>query len=108
ITDIFKLTCGGFYTDVEIITNGVAPLIFKITHKNGVPFEVNNGNNNIFPNLEVSFYNFTVEDACGVINAGSFDISELPAKVTAANPENLVQCDDASNDGEAIFDLNSQ
>lgn len=108
IIDIFKLSCDGTISDVEIVTNGVAPLIFKITHKNGVPFVIDNGNNNIFAALEVGFYNFTVEDACGVIKVGSFDVSELPSKVTATNPVNLVQCDDESNDGEAVFDLNSQ
>ncbi len=108
ITDIFKLTCGGQIADVKIVTNGVAPLIFRITNKNGVPFVIENGNNNIFAALEIGFYNFSVEDACGVIKVGSFDISEIPALVTADNPPNMVECDDQSNDGVAVFDLTSQ
>lgn len=107
IVDIFKLSCDGTISDIEVITNGVAPLIFRITHKNGVPFEIDNGNNNIFPALEVGFYNFSVQDACGVIKVGAFDISELPAKVAAASPSNYVLCDDASLDGQEIFNLNS-
>lgn len=108
IIDILKLTCGGTISDVQIVTNGVAPLIFKIVKKNGAPFVIDNGNNSIFDNLETGFYDFTVEDACGVIKVGSFDISELPAIVTAANPADLVECDDASNDGTSIFNLTNQ
>lgn len=108
IIDIFKLTCGGPISDVQILTNGVAPLIFKIIKKDGVPLIIDNGNNDIFAALEIGFYDFTVEDACGVIKVGSFDISDLPAIVTAQNPTNLVECDDQSNDGVAIFNLTSQ
>lgn len=108
VLDIFKVTCDGTFSDVEIVTNGVAPLIFKIVKKNGVAFVINNGSNPVFAQLETGFYNFTVEDACGVIKAGTFDISKLPAAVTADNPPNLVECDDQSNDGVAVFDLTSQ
>src|SRR5690606_32397107 len=38
ILDIIKLTCSGLISDVQIITNGVAPLIFKIVQKNNLPF----------------------------------------------------------------------
>nr|MBF6609374.1 hypothetical protein [Flavobacterium sp.] len=43
IIDILKVTCSGLLSDVQIITNGVAPLIFRIVEKNGAPFLIDNG-----------------------------------------------------------------
>jgi gliding motility-associated-like protein len=108
ILSIEKVTCDGTLADVRIITDGVPPFIFKIIKKNGVPFVIDNGNNNIFANLEPALYTFTVQHSCGDIIPGEFDVSALPAAVTAHQPGNITICDDISNDGTETYDLTAQ
>nr|MBF6607291.1 T9SS type B sorting domain-containing protein [Flavobacterium sp.] len=75
---------------------------------NGAPYLIDDGDDSVFTGLEPGFYGFTVQDACGVIKPGFFDVSQLPAIVTATAPGNLIECDDESNDGIVPFDLTSQ
>jgi len=56
-----KITCGGTLADVKIIADGVPPFTYKIIAKNGQPFFVDNGPNNIFTNLDPAIYTFWVQ-----------------------------------------------
>lgn len=103
-----KITCNGALADIRVLTNGVPPLTYKIIKKNGVPFFIDNGNDNVFTNLEQAIYTFEVQHACGHIQRGDADVAQLPSLANANQPGNLETCDDASNDGQAVFDLSSQ
>ncbi|RZJ33353.1 MAG: T9SS type B sorting domain-containing protein [Flavobacterium sp.] len=103
-----KITCNGALADIRVLTNGVPPLTYKIIRKNGQPFFFDNGNNNVFTNLEQAVYTFEVQHACGHIAVGDADVAQLPSLANAVQPGNLELCDDASNDGQETFDLSSQ
>lgn len=75
INSIDAFSCSPASSDVIVTATGVAPLIYRITSKNGQPFAVDNGNNSLFTTLEPAIYNFQVEDACGNIVNRVYDIS---------------------------------
>ncbi len=108
ITGFEKVTCSGAFADVKVLTNGVPPMTYKIIKKNGVPFLIDNGNNNIFTNLEQAVYTFQVQHSCGHIATGDADVAQLPSLATATQPADLEACDDISNDGLETFDLSAQ
>ena len=81
--------CSNGVNEVIVGANGVAPLTFKITSKNGASFIINNGTSNIFTGLAQALYNFQVTDVCGNIVNRIFDINLLPEP--AITPVNL--CD---------------
>ena len=64
---------------------GIAPFIYRITTRNGLPFIVNNGSSNIFSGLSAAIYNFQVEDLCGNIVNRLFDIATLPEPIIIAS-----------------------
>lgn len=108
ITGFEKLTCNGAFSDIKVLTNGVPPMTYKIIQKNGQPFLIDNGTNNIFTNLETAIYTFEVQHSCGHIATRPIDVTLLPSLVNANQPGNLVSCDDISNDGAESFSLTSQ
>ncbi len=108
ITDISKSTCSGLTSDVTVTAAGVNPLTYQITSKNGQPFFINNGYNNVFTNLAPAIYNFLVFDPCANIGNRIVDIAALPSLVNINQPPNLVACDGDDHDGKATFDLNTQ
>lgn len=61
------IACNNGNTEVIINASGVNPIIYSITTKNGIPFLVNNGNLNVFSNLQAGIYNFQILDGCGNI-----------------------------------------
>ncbi len=75
---------GGLTTDVGILaTGGVPPLTYQITSKDGAPFVVNNGTNNLFTGLADGTYSFRVTDNCGNILNQVYDITVLsPPEIT--------------------------
>ncbi len=86
ITDVYSFACDNGLLDVIVIADGIAPLTYRITQKNGQPFMVNNGTNSIFLGLESAVYNFQIQDACGNILNSLYDISQPVAfAITAAN-----------------------
>ncbi|MBV5282124.1 MAG: HYR domain-containing protein, partial [Paludibacter sp.] len=69
---------GGLKTDVGILaTGGVPPLTYKITKKDGVPFVIDNGTDNLFTGLADGTYNFQVLDNCGNVLNQLYDITIL-------------------------------
>lgn len=93
ITDVYSVSCGNTF-EVIVLAEGLNPLQYRITTKNGQPFPVDNGNSNMFSGLEAATYNFQVEDACGNLLNSAFEIvSPNPLEITAntilCNGENL-------------------
>jgi gliding motility-associated-like protein len=107
-TGIEKLTCDGESMDVRLYAIGVPPLHYSITQKDGQPFFVDNGADNLFTDLEPATYTFTVSDDCGNTKNFISDVAELPSLAQANQPGDLALCDDASQDGTETFDLSSQ
>ena len=108
ITDIKKVTCTGQNSDVYITAEGLAPFTYQITKKNGLPFLVDNGSNNVFTDLQPAVYEFTVFDRCGNIAPKFADVALLPSLVSivpAAQLQDYVICDGAEDDGVATFHL---
>lgn len=67
INDVYSFSCNNGFYDVLVDAIGVAPLIYRITQKNGLPFVLENVNSSVFLGLEAATYNFQVEDPCGNI-----------------------------------------
>ena len=107
ITGLESLTCNGAISDVRVVVNGVPPFIYKIIEKNGLPFSVDNGNDNVFTNLEPAVYKFEVSDGCGLVRTYEFDVAMLPSLVVANQPDDYIFCDDSSNDGVENFILST-
>ena len=101
------LTCGGSASDVKISAEGVQPLTYTITHKNGIPFSINNNTNSIFTNLDAAIYTVRVQDPCGHDETLVFNVANLPPPVTAFPAADLTQCD-AGNDTVESFNLAQQ
>ena len=108
ITGFEKITCDGASARIRVLTNGVPPLTYKIIKKNGQPFVIDNGNNNIFTGLEQAVYTFEVQHACGHIATGDADVAQLPSLATAIQPDDMEACDDVSQNGQETFLLSSQ
>ncbi|MFL9845273.1 gliding motility-associated C-terminal domain-containing protein [Flavobacterium rhizosphaerae] len=84
ITDAYSFPCSSGLTEVAVIAEGVPPLMYMITQKNGDPFVIDNGESNLFSGLEPATYNFRVTDDCGNIRNIQFDINELdPLEIEA-------------------------
>lgn len=75
IEDVFSFECKNNSYNALVIATGQAPLIYRITTKNGLPFFVSNASSNVFLGLQPALYNFQIEDACGNILNSLFDIS---------------------------------
>lgn len=107
IVDIINISCDGEDADVQVIAEGVQPLLYKITEKNGEPFIIDNGENNTFFDLEQGYYRVTVTDPCGHSVPMNFNVNDLPSLVNAYPAPDLYLCDTDSN-GEETFDLSQQ
>lgn len=79
ITNVLAFSCTGGNVEVVVEAIGLDPLQYKITHKNGQPFVIENGQLNYFSNLEPAIYNFEVSDICGNIVNSLFDVNALPS-----------------------------
>lgn len=104
IIDAQNLTCSGVIADVLINAEGTDPLIYEIITKNGDPFIINNGNNNIFTGLDFAIYEVKVSDPCANELILLFNVAELPTLVSAAPAPDLNLCDPDGN-GTENFDL---
>jgi len=104
---IQNLTCEGDVADVQVTFLGAEPITYQITEKNGQPFFLDNGTNNIFENLEAAQYTITAEDPCGYRTPHSFSVADLPPLVTAATPDDIKLCDEGYDSSET-FDLSNQ
>ena len=108
ILDVLKISCDGTSSNIQIITDGIPPLTFKIIGKNGLPFMVDNGESNLFLDLEPAIYKFQVQQSCGNIVSQIVDIANLPEPFFINKPSNIVVCDDANMDNQYLFDLSAQ
>ncbi|MHA3787366.1 T9SS type B sorting domain-containing protein [Flavobacterium hauense] len=77
IIDAFSFPCVAGLNEVAVIAEGVPPLSYSITTKEGLPFALNNGQSNLFSGLESATYNFRVTDVCGNIRNIVLDIDAL-------------------------------
>lgn len=104
-----SVSCSGNQGDVIINAVGVE-LTYVIIEKDGEPFEIDNGSNNIFTGLESATYTVMVYDGCNAAEPLTFNIANLPTTVTATQPEfldELEACDEGDDDVE-VFDLSVQ
>jgi len=103
-----SLDCMGDSGGVQIIAHGVPPLNYKIISKNGQPFVVDNGQNNIFSDLESAVYSVEVSDQCSQRTL-TFNIAEIPSLVSLPAPEEIngLELCDEGNDGKETFDISS-
>jgi gliding motility-associated-like protein len=92
IDNIYHLSCSNDPGDVYIDATGTAPLTYFILERNGEPFPIDNGTNNVFSNLTPGIYRFAVRNPCGQDRQLTVDISTLPDIVTAARPDDIVVC----------------
>jgi gliding motility-associated-like protein len=61
----YSFPCANNTSEVIIDAEGLGPLSYEITTKDGEPFAVDNGTSNLFSGLEPATYNFRVTDICG-------------------------------------------
>ena len=78
ITGANLLPCISNPGQVAIIAEGLAPLTYFITAKDGQQWFVNNGNSNIFSGLAPGIYNFQVRDVCQNIVNRLLDLGSIP------------------------------
>lgn len=105
ITDISRMPCNpNGSQDVVVLANGVAPLHYIITKKNGLNFLINNGTSNVFSNLSSGVYTFLIQDNCGNSIQRIFDVSALVSLVNVNQPKDVIQCKDQITNTET-FDL---
>lgn len=107
LISIVSLTCSGDMADIQVNAQGAEPINYSIVSKNGEPFLIDNGTNNIFSGLESADYVVYFEDPCGNFITQPFSIADLPSMVMATPPGDMDACDDL-NDGTETFDLNLQ
>jgi hypothetical protein len=79
ILAIYSFSCGANTSDVLVQATGMAPIIYRITLKNGLPFEIDNANTAVFTGLAPAIYNFQIQDNCGNIANRVFDVNEPAA-----------------------------
>lgn len=106
--NIEKINCDDAHIDVKLYAIGAPPLLYSIIEKNGQPFFVNNGNSNIFLNLDPAVYTFLVSQSCGDSRNFIYNVAQLPSLSIAQQPGDMTACDDASNNGSENFTLTNQ
>lgn len=107
IVMVKNISCPGTLSSIEVVTNGVPPITYRITHKNTQPFVVENGTSGIFTGLQPAVYTFQIEDSCGRQRSQSFNVANLPPLVAAYTAPDIEVCDDG-NDSTEAFDLSVQ
>lgn len=85
IDSINQFGCSNGNSEALVNAIGAAPLQYRITSKDGVPFLITNGTSNYFANLAPGVYNFQVEDSCGNLVNGIVEITNLaPLQITSS------------------------
>jgi gliding motility-associated-like protein len=106
IRSAYALPCSDGSNQVIIVAEGIAPLTYYITSKDGLPFYINNGTSNVFSGLAPAIYNFQVQDLCGNIVNRLFDINLLPEPTIT--PSNLCEGSNGQLSVQAISFLSYQ
>jgi gliding motility-associated-like protein len=107
INTAYTLACIGSPNDVMLDVTG-QPTSYKIVEKNGEPFSYNNGNNNVFTNLEPAEYVFRIEDACGNVVQKWFNVLAMPSIADATQPTDMVLCGEPNSGNTGEFHLTEQ
>ncbi len=108
IVDAYRMPCSpNGSLDVVLSVNGPSSIQYSIIEKDGLPFSFNNGNSNVFTNLEPGIYTFQVQDNCGNIVNRIFDVNNLLSLITTTTPSDLLLCSDVITNAET-FDLTTQ
>ena len=105
IRGVYNLNCEGGTgpSDIFVDVLGVEPYNFSIVS----PITVDNGNNNIFTDLEPGSYEIMVEDVCGSIENIFINLEDLLPVVNILTPPDLVVCGDLGTT-QSVFDLSQQ
>ena len=90
ISGAYNLSCNADAgaDDVIIDAEGAGPFNFQITS----PFNFDNGENNIFTDLEEGVYNFRVTDDCGNVKNISIEVRTLITLTVANTPQSMLVC----------------
>lgn len=108
IENIYKISCSPTPGDVYVEATGLGPLLYRIKFKDGEPFVVENGTNNIFTGLAPGIYVFEVENACGQPESITVNVDQIPNLVSAQQPGNVTKCVGPNEATVQVFDLTEQ
>lgn len=104
----YTLECVGQPNSVYVEVTG-NPVAYKIIEKNGQPYIIHNGLNNVFTDLEPAEYTFSVEDFCGNIIVKKFNLVDLPSIADATTPADMIMCgEQGSTATTGVFRLKDQ
>ncbi|WP_157499238.1 T9SS type B sorting domain-containing protein [Flavobacterium beibuense] len=85
ILDIYSFPCDDGLAEVAVMAEGIPPLAYSIIQKDGEPFTVDNGESNVFSELEAAVYTMRVTDECGNFRTAQIDINEAdPIEIEAS------------------------
>ena len=76
INDVAYFPCPNGGSELFVDASGAAPLLYEIIEKDGQPFYINNGESNLFANLEQGVYSFRVTDSCENVVNGTYSVSQ--------------------------------
>ena len=108
IVDAYRMPCSSTGSlDVVLSVNGPSTIQYSIIEKDGLPFNLNNGNSNIFTNLGPGIYTFQVQDNCGNIVNRIFDVNNLLSLITITEAGDILSCKDVITNTET-FDISTQ
>jgi gliding motility-associated-like protein len=105
ITNAYRIICEGPNNNLQnvfIQAEGIEPLNYFIIQKDGQPFSVDNGTNNVFTDLEPGIYTFQVTDPCGNLRNRIFDLSDIELMVANGPTDDLPGC---SNPETGLYEL---
>jgi len=106
ITNAYRIICEGADNNLQNIfiqAEGIEPLSYYIIQKNGQPFFVDNGTNNIFTDLEPGIYTFQVTDPCGNIRNRDFDLADVELMVANGQTDTIPACTDSETGMYEIY-----
>lgn len=76
INDVAFFPCPNGGSELFVDASGAAPLLYEIIEKDGQPFYINNGESNLFANLEQGVYSFRVTDDCENVVNGTYAVGQ--------------------------------
>lgn len=88
-TSINTFQCVEGDYELSVSATGYPPITYRIVEKNGLPFEINNGVDPLFKDLEAGRYRLQLEDDCGNLTNTTVQVrgENLPKII----PENLCE-----------------
>jgi len=105
IDEVYNISCRNNTDEVLIVASGLAPLTYRVIKKDGEDFIVDNGQDNIFSNLEPAVYVFEVSNSCGETKQATRNINLLPDLVRATEPVDILNCIEQGESVLQVFDL---